>query len=208
MTAATARVTARPARQSGRTAARSAGYLRLVVTRRSNAAKAPFIAVVVGILAAGLLGLLVLNTTLAQDAFRLHALQVQGRVLADQEQGLQREVERLQSPQALAAKATALGMVPGGPPAFLRLADGKVLGAPLPGQVAPPPPAAPVAAAPAVAKKPAAQPKPAAPAAGTWVAVPPAGTTHRRTTTTKTATKSSTKTSTTSSAKPTSGGHR
>jgi hypothetical protein len=105
---------------------------------------------------------------LAQDAFRLHALQVQSRVLADQEQALQREVEQLQSPQSLASRATAQGMVPGGPPAFLRLSDGKVLGAAVPG------------AAPVVAAKPAApaaakpKPKPAAPApgAGTWVAVP------------------------------------
>jgi hypothetical protein len=37
-------------------------------------------------------------------------------------------VSDLQSPQTLAARAAALGMVPGGPPAFLRLSDGKVLG--------------------------------------------------------------------------------
>jgi hypothetical protein len=172
VSAATARATARPARPAAKATSRSATYLRLVATRRSNAAKAPFIAVVVGILAVGLLGLLLLNTVLAQDAFRLHALQVQGRVLADQEQGLQREVERLQSPQSLASRATAQGMVPGGPPAFLRLSDGKVLGAAVPGQ-APLPKAAPVT----TAAKPKAKPKPVAPApgAGTWVAVPATG---------------------------------
>lgn len=165
MSAATARVTARAARP----VARSTGYLRLVVTRRSQAARAPFIAAVVVILALGLLGLLLLNTVLAQDAFRLHSLQVQGRVLADHEQGLQREVERLQSPQSLAARAATLGMVPGGPPAFLRLSDGKVLGAAVPGQ-APPPPVIP--AAPAAPMAPTATAVKAPPAAGGWVSVP------------------------------------
>jgi len=174
MSAATARATApaarpvsRPStRPAGRAAARSTAYLRLVVTRRSSAAKAPFVAVVVGILAVGLLGLLLLNTVLAQDAFRLHHLQVQGHLLADQEQQLQRDVERLQSPASLAARATALGMVPGGPPAFLRLADGKVLGAAVPAAVP-----APVAAAPAAAA-PVAKAVPAAPTPGGWVTVP------------------------------------
>jgi hypothetical protein len=145
-----------------------------VATRRSSAARAPFIAVVVLILAFGLLGLLLLNTVLAQDAFRLHTLQLQGHVLADSEQSLQREVELLQSPASLASRAGALGMVPGGPPAFLRLSDGKVIGTALPGQAPLPVVAAPVAA-PSKVAKPTAQPKPVGPGAGTWVPVPPAG---------------------------------
>ena len=177
MTAATARAATRVARPATKAATGPASYLRLVVTRRSSAARTPFVVVVVGILAAGLLGLLLLNTALAQDAFRLHALQVQGRIIADQEQGLQREVERMQSPQALAAQATALGMVPGGPPAFLRLSDGKVLGAALPGQ-APLPKVAPVSAP--AKPAPAAKPKPTAPGAGTWVVVPPGQTTAKK----------------------------
>jgi cell division protein FtsB len=123
-----ARALPRPRPVPRQSAPRPAAYLRLVAARRSRAARAPFIAVVVLILGAGLLGLLVLNTVLAQDAFRLHALQLQGRALADSEQALQRQVSDLQSPQTLAARAAALGMVPGGPPAFLRLSDGKVLG--------------------------------------------------------------------------------
>ena len=108
--------------------------LRLVVARRSQAARAPFVIAVVLLLGAGLLGLLALNTVLAQDAFTLHTLQGNGHVLADREQALQRAVSDLQSPASLAARATALGMVPGGSPAFLRLRDGKVLGAPSAGR--------------------------------------------------------------------------
>ena len=132
MTAASiARAVPRALQQSPRPA-----YLRLVAARRSSAAKTPFVVVVVLILVTGLLGLLALNTVLAQDAFRLHSLQVSSRVLADREQALQRQVADLQSPQSLAARATRLGMVQGGPPAFLRLSDGKVLGAPEPGTAA------------------------------------------------------------------------
>ncbi len=103
--------------------------LAVVPARRSRVGHAPFAAVVVAVLAAGLLGLLVLNTVLAQDAFRLHTLKVQSRLLEDREQVLQREVEALRAPSALAARAGVLGMVPAGPPAFLRLPDGAVLGA-------------------------------------------------------------------------------
>jgi hypothetical protein len=209
MSAAAARAARPVTRPAGRSvpgpAGRSTAYLRLVVTRRSHAARAPFVAAVVGILAVGLLALLLLNTVLAQDAFRLHVLQLQGRVLADQEQGLQRDVERLQSPQSLAARATALGMVPGGPPAFLYLADGKVLGSAQPG-VAP----APVAAAPALPAAPAARQlpaKPAAPAAGPWVAVPPARTTTARTATAGRPAKPATRPTRTSNA-GTPGAHR
>ena len=108
--------------------------LELVPAGRSRAGRTPFVAVVVSLLAAGLLGLLVLNTVLAQDAFRLHTLKEQSRALEDVEQALQREVEALRAPQALAARAGALGMVQAGPPAFLRLPDGAVLGAETPAE--------------------------------------------------------------------------
>lgn len=141
--------------------------LQMVPQARSSAPRAPFVVVVVALLAAGLLGLLVLNTVLAQDAFRLHALQLQGAVLASQELTLQRQVEARQAPGDLAARATALGLVAGGPPAFLRLSDGVVLGQPGPaggpvaGPTPVPGPADPGAAQPVVAV---AAPQPTAPA--------------------------------------------
>lgn len=103
--------------------------LSLVPPARVSARLAPFLAFVVVLLAAGLLGLLVLNTVLARDAFRLHALKLSGSALQDREQALRREVEGLRSPQHLAAEASAMGMVRSdSPPAFLRLSDGAVLG--------------------------------------------------------------------------------
>ncbi len=105
------------------------GSLRVVpAPRPGKASRAPFLVVVVAMLGAGLLGLLALNTMLAQDAFHLHELQASGKTLDEREQALDKEVEALQAPASLASRATSLGMVPGGPPAFLRLPDGAVLG--------------------------------------------------------------------------------
>jgi len=141
-TRATTRPTTRPAGSRAVSSRpvegpRRAGSLRLVPPAPSRAARAPFVAVVVGLLALGLLGLLALNTSLAESSFRLHALQGQAKVLAEQEQVLRQEVEALQAPEALAGRAEALGMVPGGPPAFLRLSDGEVLGSASPAPAAP-----------------------------------------------------------------------
>jgi hypothetical protein len=137
------------------------GSLRIVPPAvTGKAARGPFLIVVVAMLAAGLLGLLALNTLLAQDAFRLHELQASGKALDEREQALEKEVEALQAPASLAARATALGMVPGGPPAFLRLPDGSLLG-----QADPETPEAPVVPPLVSTAKP--LPKPAAAAAGT-----------------------------------------
>ena len=101
---------------------------------RGAVRRSPFVGVVVSLLAAGLLGLLVLNTALAQDAFTLHTLKQESRALEDREEALRREVEARRSPQELASRATELGMVPAGPPAFLRLSDGAVLGSATPAE--------------------------------------------------------------------------
>jgi cell division protein FtsB len=110
----------------------TAAALRLVPQRRSSAPRAPFVTMVVLLLAGGLLGLLALNTVLAQDAFTLHALVKEQKALVDREQTLEREVETLRTPRNLAQRARELGMVQGQTPAFLRLPDGAVLGAEVP----------------------------------------------------------------------------
>ncbi len=135
----------------GRAPQRRVAGLRLVPQRRSSAAKAPFVVVVVLLLVGGLLGLLVLNTLVAQDSFALHDLTLSGKALQQQEQDLAAQVQSLQAPADLAHRATALGMVPGGAPAFLRLSDGRVLGQPSAG-VAPVAPVVP-RVAPVVAPK-------------------------------------------------------
>lgn len=111
--------------------------LRLVRMPARRAARMPFVLLVVAILGVGLVGLLLLNTERAQASFRMADLQHQSDTLQDQVQALQRVVERDQDPAALAARATALGMVPD-PTAGYLAPDGSVVGpvqngAPVPG---------------------------------------------------------------------------
>jgi hypothetical protein len=96
-----------------------------------------FALVVTGVMAGGAVLLLVLNTTLAQGAFEMSRLEKQQRDLAVQEQTLLQQVAKAESPETLARRAEALGMVPVESPVFLRLADGKVLGVPVPAKAAP-----------------------------------------------------------------------
>jgi hypothetical protein len=69
----------------------------------------------------GLLTLLVINTLLAQDAFKLHRLQLQVQSLSDQREAVVREITRASSPEQLAANAQALGMIASQNPRFLTL---------------------------------------------------------------------------------------
>ena len=91
-----------------------------------------FVLVVVGMLVVGMGVLLVLNTALAQDAFEVGALNQTRAQLADQEQQLAQQVALRSRPTRCSAGANALGMVPVAAPVFLRLADGDVLGTPVP----------------------------------------------------------------------------
>lgn len=102
--------------------------LRSVPAGRPRPARAPFVALVVTLLTLGLLGLLLLNTALAEGAFRVRDLQTQTANLAEREQQLQQEVARLGTPQVLSQRAREMGMVPSGPPAFLDPDTGDVSG--------------------------------------------------------------------------------
>lgn len=119
--------------------------LALVPAVRTGAPRAPFVVLVGTLLTAGLVGLLMLHTALAEDSFRLHDLKKRSAALADREQALQQLVDLESSPRQLAVRAEGLGMVRSENPAFIRLSDGKILGKPKAG-VAPPPPVVPVAA--------------------------------------------------------------
>jgi hypothetical protein len=77
-----------------------------------------FLSAVAGI---GLLILLAVNILLAQDAFTLSGLKAEAKVVADQREAINRQIEEVSSPEALAAKAQALGMRPSNSPVFLNL---------------------------------------------------------------------------------------
>ena len=99
-----------------------------VVRGRTTAPRLPFATLVLVVLGLGLVGLLVLNTSLQQGAFYARDLQARAAVLTDQRQALQMQVAALREPQRVANRAAAMGMVPNDSPAFLRLSDAKVLG--------------------------------------------------------------------------------
>ena len=110
---------------------RAARLARLFPAGPGQAARTPFVLLVVLLLGGGLIGLLVLNSALSEGAFKLDDLQKETKSLTDEEQALQRDVDAYSAPDALQRRASELGMVPGGDPAFLD-PDGTVKGVPSP----------------------------------------------------------------------------
>jgi hypothetical protein len=102
--------------------------------RADGPRRAPFVALVAGLLGAGLAALLTLNTAAA-------AAEVQGRQLTaasgntqDQVTQLKIDIAAKQAPGVLASEAAALGMVPDPNPVFLSIApngSATVLGSPV-----------------------------------------------------------------------------
>ena len=84
-----------------------------------RARRAPFVVLLIGLLAGGLIGLLLLNTASAQDSFRLHDLQTQAADLQKQLEVYSSSDDGLDDPGVLYVKAALLGMQPGGIPTFL-----------------------------------------------------------------------------------------
>lgn len=98
--------------------------------RPERASRGVFALVVTGMLVAGMIVILVINTSLAQGAFTVGALQAQQATLSQQEQALAAAVASAAAPQALERSSRALGMVPSQTPVFLSLPGGKVIGKP------------------------------------------------------------------------------
>ncbi|MFF2411183.1 septum formation initiator [Streptomyces sp. NPDC058092] len=114
---------------AGQLKGRAARLARLMPAGPSNAARTPFVLLVVLLLGGGLITLLVLNSALNEGSFRLSELKKRTTGLTDEQQALQRDVDSYSEPEALERRARELGMVPGGSPAFLD-PDGKVRGVP------------------------------------------------------------------------------
>ena len=125
--------------------------LRVVPARARQPRAGTFAALLVAILAGGLVGLLVLNTAMQRSAFELDELRDRAESLGVRQQVLDLRVEGMRAPERLARAASALGMVPMSSPVFLRLEDGRVLGDPVPAvagtgpRLVPEPPATPPA---------------------------------------------------------------
>jgi hypothetical protein len=77
-----------------------------------------------------LLAQLMLSIVLADGAYQISSLQNQKHDAVLLQHSLSETLDLYNSPQHLAANAEALGMVTSSNPAYLRLSDGAVLGAP------------------------------------------------------------------------------
>ncbi len=87
---------------------------------------------VLALVAAGIVGLLVLNTKINENSFRLEGLRDRQASLEVREQQLQSDLAARQSPGNLTAAARMLGLVREESPAFLYLPDGRVVEVPQP----------------------------------------------------------------------------
>ncbi|GAA2645242.1 MULTISPECIES: hypothetical protein [Streptomyces] len=125
-----------------------------------QAARMPFVLLVVALLGGGLISLLLLNSALNEGSFQLSKLRKETTTLTDEEQALQRDVDAYSAPDALQRRAHELGLVPGGSPVFIG-PDGGTAGSPAVAEAPPSPTPTPT-------------PPPAQPAAGQSPAAPTA----------------------------------
>jgi cell division protein FtsB len=103
--------------------------LSVVPRRRTRAPKVPFVTLVSLLMLAGVVGLLLFNTSMQQASFTTTALQERASNLAAREQALEMELDRLRDPQRLAEVAQRkFDMVPAAAPVFLYLDTGRTEG--------------------------------------------------------------------------------
>ena len=91
------------------------------VTVAQNASRKYFATFVTTVGFLGFLALLGINTLLAQDAFTLSNLKIEAKMVADQRDAINREIDAKSAPESLARAAAALGMKPSETPIFLNL---------------------------------------------------------------------------------------
>lgn len=104
------------------------------LTRQMNALT--FVLVLGAILAAGMFGLLLLNTQIQEQGFTVNQLNAEAASRAEEEASLRTRLNGISSSSELVRRASELGMVPYAQPGYLELPSGKVIGAPKPGNQA------------------------------------------------------------------------
>jgi hypothetical protein len=107
--------------------------LRVAPPAPISAPRAPFIAVVIVLVVAGVFGILLINTRTNENTFKISKLQDQQAALDNQQQQLENQIAGYESTGNLDAAARRLGLVKADTPAYIRLPDGKVIGVPKPG---------------------------------------------------------------------------
>lgn len=129
--------------------------LTVVPRVRTRAPRVPFVTLVSLVLVAGIVGLLLFNTSMQQASFAASSLENQADTLAAREQTLRMELDELRNPQRVAMEAQEMGMVIPSAPVFLDLETGRTIGVRTPAtrenaiQLLPPAPVKPAVLAPA-----------------------------------------------------------
>ena len=95
------------------------------VADRHRLSRSPFLLVLIGIFGVGMAGLLMLNTTLQNQAFESRALKRQATELTYAQADLENQLAVPSAPPELARRASALGLRPNPYPAFLVLPIGQ-----------------------------------------------------------------------------------
>jgi cell division protein FtsB len=94
--------------------------------------RVPFVALILVLVVGGVLGILLVNTKINENSFRIERLQQQQAKLDVDQQQLEKEIADAKAPGNLTAAARKLGMVQSEEPAYIRLPDGRVIGVPQP----------------------------------------------------------------------------
>jgi hypothetical protein len=106
----------------------AAPRLRVAPPAPISAPRAPFVAGVIGVVVAGVLGILLINTKTNENSFQIADLQKQNSALDSQQQDLDNQLVEVSSIGNLDAAARRLGLVKAESPALIRLPDGKLIG--------------------------------------------------------------------------------
>jgi len=122
--------TARPLRAPRRGPAPTP--LRVIPSSITRTGTGTFATTCIGLLIAGLIALLLLNTALAQGSLALGDLQRESARLSDTAGNLQEEIDRASATGSLARSAAELGMVRMNTRGYIDLSKGTVSGAPEP----------------------------------------------------------------------------
>ncbi|TDC60689.1 hypothetical protein E1258_13905 [Micromonospora sp. KC207] len=118
--------------ERARPAASPSPRLRVAPPPPVSVPRAPFAALILVLVVGGVLGILLVNTKINENSFRLERLQQQQAKLDTDQQQLEKEIADAKAPGNLTAAARKLGMVEAEEPAYIRLPDGRVIGVPQP----------------------------------------------------------------------------
>lgn len=121
-----------PQRAQERPGGRLVPWLKVAPPMPVSVPRTPFILLLLLVVVGGVLGILLVNTKVNENAFQMQTLEREQEELDRQEQDLKQQIANYEAPNNLAAEARRLGLVPADSPAFIRLPDGRIIGVPRP----------------------------------------------------------------------------